>query len=110
MLTDFVEGLGFNLANAFTSNTEDFADFFKRVGYPIGKTEAHFKNLLFALGKVADDFIEVVFQNPAAGDGFRRDGIFIGNEVRQYRITLIIPDRSLEWHGVLRDLNNMSDF
>ena len=109
VLADFVECFGFDLTNAFAGNAKDFTDFFERMGNTIGKAETHFKNLLFAFGKIADNFIEMVLQNPATGNGFRRDGIFIGNEVGKHRITLIIPNRGLKRYRVLRNFDDMAN-
>ena len=71
MLSDFFEGFGFDLADAFAGDAEYLADFFERMRHTVFQAKAHLKNFLFTLGKVAGNFIEVVAQDAARRNRLR---------------------------------------
>ena len=107
-MAELGQGLGLDLADALARDAKLAADFLERAGMSVDKSKAQLNNLALTIGKRVEHLGELLLQHGEAGGIGRNDGLGVLDKVAQLGI-LFLADRSLERHGLLRDLLDLAD-
>src|SRR5450830_217128 len=101
--------LGLDLADALAGDAELLADFLEGARMLALEAETQLDDLALAVRERAQDEVELFFLHDLA-DGLDRDrGFLVLDEVAELRV-FFLADRCLETHGLLADLEDLTDF
>ena len=82
-VTQFAQGFGFDLANAFAGDIEVLSDFFQRVFTAVFQSKAQAENFLFARGEAFQNLRSLFLKIQGGHAGRRGRGHMIDDEIAQ---------------------------
>src|SRR6185503_16403990 len=100
--------LALDLPDALARDPELAADLLEGAGVAVEESEPELDHLLLALGERVEDGLELLLQQDEARGVDGDDRVRVLDEVAEVRV-LLLTDRRLERHRLLRHLEDLAD-
>src|SRR5262245_57839385 len=104
----FAQGLGLNLSNSFSGDSELTPNLFKCAAVSIHKSKSLLEHLSFTFSQRFEDVLDLLLQENNRGHIAWIFGALVFDKVAKIRL-LAFSDRRLQRNGLLRHFQNSTD-